>query len=577
MRKLVFCLLAVLCLSGSAKDTEVRLKWVHTSDVHGSLFGYNYLTNKTEDTGLSAVWAYTTHLRDSLGDALVLTDGGDVLQGQPTAYYSNYVDTISPHLVASVMNQMGYVAAAIGNHDIETGHAVYDRWLDQCQFPVVGANVIDERTGEPYLKPYVVVERLGVKIAILGMLTPGIPNWLPRTLWSGLHFDDILSSARKWVEIIKEREHPDMLVGLFHSGFNGGIQTSDYLENATEQVAHEVPQFDLICYGHDHNPQANVVVRADGSVCPTMGPTNAARKVAEADITLKLKKGKVVEKHVEAHIVDVSGGQSAEAKSFEAKFQKERDVLAQWVEQVIGTNNKTIRERDAFFGSSEFVDLIHQMQLQLTGADVSFAAPLSFDSRIDSGAVHVRDMFALYKYENFLYTMRLSGKEIKDYLEYSYGWWTNQMKSPADHLLLLEDKTGNVVRRKGLKQLYYNLDSAAGIDYTVDVTKPKGERITIMGMSDGRPFEMDADYRVAINSYRGNGGGGLLTEGAGIAPDNLSQRVLTSTEKDLRFYLMQKIIADGGIQPRKLDNWRFVPEEWTEQAALRDRQLLFPE
>ncbi len=569
-------LLFLVSLACLAKGREVKLKWLHTSDLHASLFAYDYMRGRPTNSGLSAIYAYADSLRQQWGDALILTEGGDIIQGQPLAYYYNNIDTVQQHLVAAALNKMGYVAGAIGNHDIEAGHAVYDRWISQLNFPMLGANVIDTRTGQPYLPPYTVIKRQGVKIAILGLITPGVPNWLPETLWSGLRFDDMLQSARHWVRIIEEREKPDLLIGLFHSGFNSGPDTPTHRENATELVAREVKEFDAIFYGHDHQPQTQIVERADGSLCPTLGPTNAGRKVVELDITLEMKRGRIEVARFTPHIVDIMQGNSLKAKEFEQEFALQRAVVEAWIEKPIGQFTRTIREREAFFGSNAFVDLIHRMQLDLTGADISFAAPLSFDSKIDSGYVTVRDMFALYKFENFLYTMRMTGSEIKDYLEYSYGKWANQMTSPDDHLLQFQDRKGNQ-RRMGLKQLYYNMDSAAGIDYTVDVTKPEGQRITITGLSDGRPFDLDADYKVAVNSYRGNGGGSLMTEGAGIPHAELTSRLLTSTDKDLRYYLMQRIIREKVVTPKALDNWRFVPEAWTKPAAQRDRKLLFGE
>jgi len=560
----------------TAKTKEIHLKWVHTSDVHGSLFSYDYLTKKNNKGGLASIYSYTNRLKKAYGDNLILTDGGDVLQGQPTAYYYNFIDTVSPHLIASAMNEMNYVCGTIGNHDIETGHPVYDRWIRELNYPMLGANIIDTHTGKPYLQPYLIIERAGVKIAILALITPAIPNWLPEQLWSNLRFEEMTECARKWLKIITEKEKPDLVIGLFHSGFNGGIKTPEYHENATEQIAQKIPGFDIIFYGHDHHAQVNYIVNTQGDTCVTIGPTSMGAKVAVADIYLKMTKGKITSKHITAKTVTMHDADTPDAIAFEAIFTEQRATLKSWVEQPIGHFTKPIREREAYFGSSEFIDLIHQMQLELTGADISFAAPLSFDAKIDSGEVHVSDMFALYKYENLLYTMRLTGREIKNFLEMSYALWTNQMKSPDDHIMLLDSNLDNG-RRKGLKNLAYNMDSAAGIIYTVDVTKPEGERINIISMADGKPFYMDKDYRVAINSYRGNGGGELITRGAGIPHEELTRRILTSTEKDLRYYLMQRIIEQKEITPKRLNQWKFVPEEWVVPAIKRDRRIIFPD
>lgn len=562
----------------SAKPREVHLRWIHTSDVHASLFQYDYLRKTPSTGGLSAIYAYTQEQRSELGKRLILTDGGDCLQGQPTAYYYNFVDTVSPHLVAEAMNMVDYDCGAMGNHDVETGHEVYDRWIRQCRFPILGANVIDTKTNKPYLQPYLMLEREGVRIAVLGMLTPAIPNWLPENLWSGLRFEEMVASARKWVRIIRKREKPDLFVGIFHSGYDGGIVTPEYAENAVCQVAEQVPGFDLICYGHDHQAATHYLKNREGGDVVVMAPTSMGKRVAQADIVLKIdKKGRIVSKSISATTPFIGGNQEVLplAEKMEEVFTPQRQTLQQWVDQPIGTLEQTIWERDAFFGSSEFIDLIHQMQLDLSGADVSFAAPLSFDSRLQKGTIRVSDMFALYKYENWLYTMRMTGREIKGFLEMSYDLWTNQMTGPDDHLLLLDDNLDNG-RRQGLKNLSFNMDSAAGIQYVVDVSKPEGQRVVIQSMADGTPFDLDREYKVALNSYRGNGGGELITRGAGIPHEELANRLITSTDKDLRYYLMQRIIEQKTVTPKKLNQWRFVPEEWTKPAIERDRLLLFP-
>jgi 2',3'-cyclic-nucleotide 2'-phosphodiesterase/3'-nucleotidase len=575
MKRLLSMALLLMSMTMFAKAKEIHLKWIHTSDVHGSLFGYDYLTKRSSRGGLASIYAYTQDQRHLYGDRLILTDGGDCLQGQPTAYYYNFIDTVSPHLVAEAMNLMGYDCGAMGNHDIEAGHAAYDRWVKDCRFPVLGANVIDTSTGEPYLQPYLIIKRAGVKIAILGLLTPAIPSWLPEQLWSGLRFDDMVESARKWVSLIQEKEHPDLMVGLFHSGYEGGISTPEYVENATKAVAEQVPGFDLICYGHDHKAASYHMKNSNGEDLVVMGPTSQGKRIAEADIFLTMKKGHVVEKRITASTPNVDGGRPEDEHFFLEKFAKQRQTLGEWVDQPIGRLTKPLWERDAFFGPSEFIDLIHQLQLDLTGADVSFAAPLSFDSRLQAGTIRVSDMFALYKYENFLYTMRMTGREIRDFLEMSYDLWTNQMQSADDHILLLDNNLDNGTRL-GLKNVSYNMDSAAGIQYVVDVSKPEGERVRILSMADGSPFDPDRDYRVAINSYRGNGGGELITRGAGIPHDELKNRILASTDKDLRFYLMQRIQEQKIITPKKLNCWRFVPDEWAPAAIERDRKILFP-
>ena len=202
---------------------------------------------------------------------------------------------------------------------------------------------------------------------------------------------------------------------------------------------------------------------------------------------------------------------------------------------------------------------------------------MSFDVSIKAGDVHVSDMFNLYKYENQIYALRMTGKEIKNYLEMSYDLWTNTMKSPSDHIMLMGQEYGHGNHAWGFKNLAFNFDSASGIDYEVDVTKEVGNKVKILRMSDGRPFDEAKTYTVAMNSYRGNGGGELLTKGAGISRDSLKSRIIFESKHDQRYYLIKEIEKGGVIDPKPQTNWKFVPTSWTKQAIALDRKLLFGE
>jgi 2',3'-cyclic-nucleotide 2'-phosphodiesterase/3'-nucleotidase len=246
---------------------------------------------------------------------------------------------------------------------------------------------------------------------------------------------------------------------------------------------------------------------------------------------------------------------------------------------VIGISSATVTSREAYFGPSAFVDMIHSIQLEITKADISFAAPLSFDVSISKGPVTVADMFKLYRFENMLYTMKLKGEEIRKYLEYSYSEWLNTMKGPDDLLLKLRSTNdGKPILTNGkawFKNQPYNFDSAAGIDYTVDVSKSGGSRISIKGFSDGRSFVNEQFYNVAVNSYRGNGGGGHFTEGAGIKKDELRLRLVSSTERDLRYYILKSIEDQQKIDPVVFYNWKIIPEKWVKSASQKEYKLLF--
>ncbi len=575
-KTIITCLSALLSiLPMTAKEKNITLRIIQTTDVHGAFFPYDFINRKPKRGSLARVSTYVNRLRSEMGDRVILLDNGDILQGQPTCYYYNFVNTQSTHIAADLINYMRYDAQTVGNHDIEPGHEVYDKWIREVQCPTLGANVIDTRTGQPYLKPYTVLEREGVKIAILGLLTPAIPNWLTPDKWNDLRFDDMTATARRWVKHLQENEKPDVIIGLFHSGKEGGIVTDKYDENASLRIAREVPGFDIVFFGHDHEQHNECVTNTEGKTVLCLNPANNATALADAQIDLTLRKGKVVAKKVTGMLADITTEAIDEALM--KHFQPHIDEVNAYIDREIGEFKRTIHIRDSYFGNSAFNDFILNLQLQITGADIAFNAPLSFDAAIQAGPVRVSDMFNLYKYENQLFVMRLTGEEIRRHLEMSYNQWVNTMQSPDDHLFLLteEKSRGDHRRFLGFKYPFFNFDAAAGIDYEVDVTKPDGQKVRILQMSNGQPFDEAKWYRVAVNSYRGNGGGELLTRGAGIPHDSLESRIVWRSERDQRYYLMQEIEKLRVVDPQPNHNWRFVPEEWVKPAAERDRKLLF--
>lgn len=581
---LVLVLLVLMILGLNAGAKTVTLKVIETSDMHGSYFPYNFITAKNMDTSLAQVYSYVKEQRAKADQHVLLLDNGDILQGQPTVYYYNFEKTNVPHISAEIMNFMKYDGGALGNHDIEAGHDVYDKIVKEFKFPWLAANAV-KPDGTPYFQPYTVIEKDGVKIAILGLITPYIPNWLPENLWTGMQFEGMVESAKKWVPIIQEKEQPDLLIGLFHAGVDftyGGQKAEDPKnENAAKLVAEQVPGFDMVFVGHDHTGWSEPVKNSAGNDVWILGAKNAAKTIAVATVVMTYDDAqKTWTKQISGEAIEVKGLPADE--EFMIQFKPVVDEIKMYVDKPIGKFTQTISTRESMFGDSAFNDLIHKIQLELTEADISFAAPLAMNAEIKAGDVFVRDTFNLYVYENLLYTMRLTGQEVKDFLEFSYGGWFDQMKGPDDHLILFKkDDKGNPVLQKGSTTLYetvtryYNYDSAAGIIYTVDVSKPVGERVIIKSMADGSAFDLKKDYKVAINSYRGTGGGGHLIKGAKIPKEELNNRMLSSTVKDLRYYLMKWIEKAQTVEPKALGNWDVAPKEWWEKAKAKDYPMLY--
>ena len=546
MRKTISILFLLLIAIGVNAKT-VNIKILETTDVHGAFF-----------PNMGKVCTYVEQQRKLYGDNLILLDAGDILQGEPCSYYYNYVNVEEENLASKVINFMKYDAQTFGNHDVETGHAVYDKWTNEVKCPSLGANIIDKSTGKPYAQPYIVLKRNGIKIAILGMLTPAIPNWLDEEKWQGLYFEDIKTSCKKWIKIIREKEKPDFIIGLFHSGLNGGIERDGYCENASEAVAYEVDGFDAIMFGHDHQKYCQMIKNNYGKDVWLLNSANKAYRVAELSIVVKGKKKTLV-----GTLHDI--GNETPSSTYNEYFASDMQKIQDFMDEPIGTFEDEMATKDAFFGNSKYIDFIHKFQLDFTKADISINAPLVYNKVIRKGTVTRKDMFSLYVFENTLNVVRMTGKEIKGHLEYSYDKWVNTMTSADDEIFVLKGKS--------FKNRTYNFDSAAGIIYNVDVTKPYGQKVQILSMSDGTPFDENKTYRVAMNSYRANGGGELLTKGAGIAKDEIEKRVEYTSELDLRHYLTEYIKEHKTIKLEPGNNWKFIPSEITQPALERSKAM----
>jgi len=576
--RLLLLLLMVSCTGTTYKSISI----LETTDVHGVILPYDFIEKKSIDVSLASSFTYVKKVREEK-DITMLLDNGDNLQGQPEVYYYNFIDTVAPHFWAEALNFMSYDAGSVGNHDIEAGHAVYDRLVKEYNFPLLAANAVNTKTGKPYFKPYVILERGGIKIAVFGMVTPAIPTWLPVELYEGMEFRDMVETARQWMPEILSN-NPDLVVGLFHSGWDGDreeYKTSGSMnENGSASVAYNVRGFDIIFNGHDHRVANEKFVNSFGDTILILNGGSKSENIAQADIKISSRKvnGKK-QKSITGQIINVSDYDPD--PEFMQKFSGQHNTIDEYVNRVIGNSSADISSRDAYFGPSAFIDMIQSIQLEITGADISFAAPLSFDVSISKGPITVSDMFKLYRFENFLYTMSLSGEEINKYLEFSYSEWLNTMKSSSDLMLKLrtgKDGKPQVTDGKAwLRNQPYNFDSASGIDYIVDVSKPQGSRVAISGFTDGRPFEKNKIYKVAVNSYRGNGGGGHFTEGAGIDIGDLRSRVIASTDRDLRYYILRSIEEMNNVNPVTLNNWKIIPEKWVAVAKAKEYPLLFGE
>jgi 2',3'-cyclic-nucleotide 2'-phosphodiesterase/3'-nucleotidase len=390
----------------------------------------------------------------------------------------------------------------------------------------------------------------------------------------------MVECAQQWVPYIKEHEKPDLLIGMFHSGSDytvGGSDLDTYKnENGSIPVAMKVDGFDIVLMGHDHQEKVATITNNFGHEVVLVDAQTGARCLGRVDIKLR-RNGDGYDKIITPSLVDMRDVKPDSA--FVATFDADVKKINEYVDAQIGLLTDTLSSRDALYGPSEFMDLIHNAQLAATGADVSFAGVLSTDALIPAGKLTMRHLFTLYKYENLLYTMRLTGDEIRRYLEYGYDRQYNQMKSPSDHLLNFKrDSLGNLEKNPRFGYTFvtpsFNFTSAAGIKYTVDVTKPAGERVTILSMSDGTPFDPNKEYKVAVNSYQASGGGGFFPDGLGFSKEETEAHIINASKKDVRKYIADYIREQGTITPASRNDWRVIPDKYFEAGKATDEKLM---
>ena len=571
----VFSLLLVLSLTSCSqhqlKDGIYTFEVYATNDLHGRFFDSLYIENESgavHPWSLASVAAKIKEARaGKQGEKVVLLDIGDHLQGDNAAFYYNFIDTVSTHIFSKLMNYLNYDAVIVGNHDIEPGHAVYDKVKDELNMPYLAANAIDTKTGKPYFEPYTVLNKSGIKIAVIGLTNPNIPGWLSSGLWEGIEFKEVVPVLEHWIEEVRKKEKPHFVIVAMHAGL--GDEGVNDIENPARFVAKNVKGIDLLLAAHDHKVTAEKIHNGEKEIWVLEAGSRAAA-LSKASVELTLKDGEVVLTTVSGESISMRGVEPDEeyTKTFREEFLK----VKAFTNQPVGMLNNNITSRDAYFGPSAYIDMIHTIQLKASGADVSFAAPLSFDTKIQKGELNYQHLMDIYPFENQLNVMELTGAEIKGYLEYSYSLWLNPDPLQNGHLLNIapDSKSGRI----RLNKPGFNFDSGAGIIYEVDITEPEGKRVHIISLADGSPFDLGATYKVALTSYRASGGGYLLEKGAGIPKAQLQSRIV-SRLADIREILYAQIQADGSISAEKLNQWKFVPEKLADKLAEKDYKLLF--
>ena len=540
MRKIIFITLILFPILIYGQSSQ-KLIILHTTDVHGNIRPYDYFRDMPADNGLAKAYSIVKDYRKQYKNVLLL-DSGDLIQGTPLIYYYNRIAYDLPNPMIYTMNYMRYDAFTVGNHDIEQGYMTYDKARRESDFPWLSANGVFE-DGTPFFKPYIIINKNGIRIGIIGLTTPAIPMWLDKSLYPGIHWKDMVVTAQKWAG--KVRPQVDVLIGLFHSGMNADYSKkfTDALnlpnENATKLVAENVPGFDVILCGHSHRryPYAESDPDKIGNALILMSGSHA-RYIGIAELTLSGSDAGWKIDNSTSRIMALDSVETA-LEIIDLTEQYHVETIS-YIRQVIGMAGDTISGEYSRKRDNLLVELINNAQMAETGASISFAASFNDRFHLNPGQIRIKDTYSMYPYENFLYTIEMTGRQIKDYLEFSARYFIYDQAS--DQIQVSKNMPG------------YNYDMAEGIAYEIHVRNDPGDRIrNLIDLTSGKLLDMQKVYTVAMNSYRASGGGGHLAA-CGISQAKITWKSSEEMRNILADYIRKKKIISARVD----NNWRLV-------------------
>ncbi|MDQ3995793.1 MAG: 5'-nucleotidase C-terminal domain-containing protein [Gemmatimonadota bacterium] len=521
---------------------QVTLVIAGTTDVHGRLRAHDYYQNAPEPgRGLTRVATIFDSLRAAHPGRVILVDAGDLLQGNPLTYVAARSPAGPTHPVIDAMNAAGYDAMAIGNHEFNYGLPMLERALAGARFAVLAANAYSV-DGRPAFRRWAMVERGGVRVGIVGATTPGSMVWDREHLRGRLVIRDILPEVRTAVAEARAAG-ADVILAVLHSGLGepasyDTASTGLPGENVSARVAREVPGLDVIIYGHSHREMADTVI---GGVL-LMQPRNWATSAAVAELHLERRAGRWQITSKRGRLISASG--HVEHPAVLAATEVAHRAAVAYVAETLGTTGVAWRADSARVKDTPIVDLILEVQRRRAGADLASTAAFNLRASLDTGAITVAEVAALYPYDNTLRAIRVSGRQVREYVERSAHYFVRASDGRAAVDTTIPG---------------YNYDMLAGIDYAIDLRRPAGFRITGLSVR-GRPVTDTDTFTLALNNYRQTGGGGFSMLAS--AP------VVFESREDIRELLIDEVRRRKTLRPEDYFrlNWRLEPPSAVDEA-----------
>ena len=528
-----------------ADNHLITLTILGTTDVHGNIYDWSYEDGEIDDdVGLAKIYSIVKEVREENPNTLLI-DNGDTIQGTVLTddLYNMNLENSNP--IIDVMNYMEYDSMTLGNHEFNFGLELIDKIKKEANFPILSANIYNKEDESNFMDPYTIKELSGIKIGILGLTTPNIPKWDGPKV-TDLEFKSMAKEAKKYADILKNEEKVDIIIATSHAGLDARHGNEG---SSSKYILEEVPEIDALLVGHDHEEIAKKI-----SGVPVGAADDKGNQVVRFDLTIENKNGTY-------DVID-SKVQLIETKNYQAskdikEYAKEyHNKTLEFLKESIGTSTGDFHPKSKIKGIPEaqirdtaVIDLINEVQLEYTGADISAAALFKQDSNIEKGEVSYSDIFDIYKYPNTLYAVEVTGEELKQYMEWSASYF-NQYKEGDSTISFNPEIRG------------YNYDMFAGVDYKIDISKPAGQRIVDLTY-EGVSIKDNDIFKLAINNYRY---GGLKDMGI-ISNDEY----FNSDPKSLRSYIADYIEKKGTISPKTDNNWEIIGYDfnhWAREEAI---------
>jgi 2',3'-cyclic-nucleotide 2'-phosphodiesterase/3'-nucleotidase len=554
-------------------DKSVRLTVMGTTDLHGNVFNWDYFKNTEyddsahNDIGLAKVSTLVTAVRDRIAadrhaPRPLLLDAGDTIQGTPLSYYFARIEPITGghlHPMAAAMNEIGYDAAALGNHEFNYGLDIIRKFQQQLDFPLLGANAQDWTTGLPVFPPYVLkrVQVPGEKpitVGILGLTNPGIAIWDKAVVENNIKFGGVVELAKVWVPRVRQAG-ADVVIVSVHSGMDLSSSYGDALpvpENASALMVETVPGIDAVLVGHAHQeiPERLVTNKQTGEQAVLTEPLKWGMRLSLIDLDLRKERGqwKVVGRHAQvlnANTVD------ADPKMV-AVLQQDHDTVIEYVNSKIGTCTEAMSAATAPWEDTAALDFVNFIQADAVAKSLvgtpqdalpvlAIAAPFNRAAAIPAGDVSIRDVAGLYVFDNTLLAVTMTGTQIREYLEFSAQYF-KQISGTGP--FTSDQVTNAPTPTAPIGTPDYNYDILGGgtkpLTYKIDIAKPVGSRITDLAY-DGVAVAADQQFVVAVNNYRQSGGGNF--------PHIKTAPVVYNRQVEIRQLMIDYVIATGTVDP----------------------------